>query len=487
MSKPKIKTVYICQSCGSEFPKWQGQCPRCEEWNSLIETIVSTRMSKVNPPGTDQKSKVAVGPRKLSDIESGLTRLKTGIFEFDRVFGGGIVPGSVTLLAGEPGIGKSTLLLQIASAISDSTSSNVLYVCGEESPEQIKLRARRLGIEGKGLELLSETDVDVISGTVGQLSSQTVRQLDGRTVKQLGSKAVGQSSNRKGRTVKPSNRQTAKLVIIDSIQALTTEDMTGGAGSIGQVRECAERLRQVSKETEIPIILVGHVTKTGGLAGPKVLEHLVDAVFSLRGDRFHGFRILRSSKNRFGSCFEVGVFEMKDRGLVEVKNPSVLFLSERKTGVPGSVVTASMEGTRSVLVEIQALAVSSGFKYPRRATSGFSLKRLQLLAAVLEKRAGFDLQDKDIYVNVASGFRILEPAADLAVLLALASGIRDYPLGPELCVFGEVGLGGEVRRVMGRERRISEAGRLGFSKILAPPRIKTVCQALSEAGILADS
>ena len=440
MVRSKSKTIYICQSCGAEFSKWQGRCSQCREWDSLVETVVSAGRPKVY----GQRQKLVASPKKLSSIESGFKRSKTGIFEFDRVLGGGIVPGSVVLLTGEPGIGKSTLLLQIAEQIARG-GGRVLYICGEESPVQIKSRALRLGVRSENLELFAETDVDVISS---QLS------------------AVG-----------------CQLAIVDSIQTLTTGDLAGGAGGVGQVRECAERLRCIAKETDIPIILVGHITKAGGLAGPKILEHLVDAVLSLKGDRFHGFRILRSSKNRFGSCFEVGVFEMADKGLIEVSNPSALFLAERNTGVPGSVVTASVEGTRPVLVEIQALAVPSKFKYPRRTASGFSLKRLQLLAAVLDKRVGISLQDKDIYVNVASGFRVLEPAADLAVLLALASAVSDMSLDPMLCGFGEVGLGGEVRQVLGRERRVSEAVRLGFLKIVAPPSIKTVRQALSEAGI----
>ena len=385
-------------------------------------------------------------PQKLSQIKSEFERIETGIFEFDRVLGGGIAPGSIVLLAGEPGIGKSTLVLQMAERINaDRVRGTVLYVCGEESPGQIKSRAKRLNIKGRNLELFPETDVDIISSRLSATSYQ--------------------------------------LVIIDSIQTLTTEDLAGGAGSIGQVRECAERLRWIAKTSGMPIILVGHVTKAGGVAGPKVLEHLVDGVFTLEGDPFHGFRILRASKNRFGSCFEVGVFTMGEAGLLEVENPSALFLSERNSEAPGSVVTATIEGTRPVLVEIQSLTVPSKFKYPRVASSGFSLKRLQLLAAVLERNTNFNLQDKDIYVNVASGLKVFEPAADLSVILALASSISEKPLDPNLCVFGEVGLAGEVRSVARAKRRAAEAKRLGFRKILAPPKIKTLKQALSEARI----
>jgi len=373
-------------------------------------------------------------PQGLVGVKSEFGRIETGIFEFDRVFGGGIVPGSINLIAGEPGIGKSTLLLQVAGALSGREVGSVLYVCGEESPEQIKSRAERLKVSGSNLDLLPETDVDIISS---QLSATNYQ-----------------------------------LVIIDSIQTLTTEDLAGGAGSVGQVRECAERLRRVAKESKIAILLVGHVTKAGGIAGPKVLEHIVDGVFSLEGDRFHTFRILRSSKNRFGPTFEVGIFAMGAGGLCAVENPSSLFLSERNAESSGSVVVATLEGTRPVLVEI-----------PHRVTSGFSARRLDLLCAVLEKRLGFDLQGQDLYVNVASGMRVAEPAADLGVVLALASVTKGRPLGPKVCVFGEVGLSGEVRNVSDQERRVSESKRLGFSEVICPPEIKTVSQALSAAGI----
>lgn len=456
---PAPKTVFICQSCGANFPKWQGQCSHCGQWNSLVETILAASKSR----GGGSRVEVTAKPQELSQISTNFQRIKTGVFEFDRVFGGGIVPGSINLLAGEPGIGKSTLLLEVASRIaagitSESTGDQsmagtdlgrVLYVCGEESPEQIKSRAQRLGIVGKGLELLPETDVDVISGVVASLGAKRIR-----------------------------------LLVVDSVQTLTTEDLTGGAGSIGQVRECAERLRRMAKQQGISIILVGHVTKGGGVAGPKVLEHLVDGVFTLEGDRFHNFRVLRSLKNRFGSTFEVGVFEMGETGLTEVKNPSALFLAERNLEAAGSVVTATLEGTRPVLMEIQALAVGSKFKYPRLAASGFSLERLQLLAAILEKRADFDLQARDIYVNVASGFKVFEPAADLAVCLALASSLLEIPLDSRLCVFGEVGLVGEVRSVPQLERRRNEAERLGFGKVLAPPEVKTLFEALSKVGLI---
>jgi len=405
----KQKTVYICQSCGAEFPKWSGQCAQCGEWNTLTETTVSARSSKSHPPAGGPSSKGVRGQiQKLGEVRSDFKRIETGIFEFDRVLGGGIVPGSINLLAGEPGIGKSTLLLQLASAL----TSEVLYICGEESPEQIKSRATRLDIEGEQLVLLPETDVDVISSAVSNLISEQ-RHPDG------------------------GKRSAVELVIIDSVQTLTTEDLSGGAGSIGQVRECSERLRRLSKDYGVPIVLVGHVTKSGSVAGPKVLEHLVDGVFTLEGDKFHEFRMLRAAKNRFGSSYEVGVFKMSGSGMEEVKNPSALFLSERDDSAPGSVVLAAMEGTRPVLVEVQALAVPSKFKYPRRSSSGVRSKRLELICAVLEKRTKLDLRGQDVYVNVASGVKVYEPAADLGIVLALASAVENKALDPDYIKAGE--------------------------------------------------
>ncbi len=479
---PKTKTVFICQSCGAHFPKWQGQCGQCGEWNTLAETVVSEKSTKSKAPSSKGGRKKI---QNLGEIKSDFKRTETGIFEFDRVLGGGIVPGSVLLLAGEPGIGKSTLLLQVANAVSGGegnsaektrpretrpdesgrveelagfgeSAGSVLYVCGEESPVQIKSRAKRLGIQGENLQLLPETDVDVIN--------ETVRQLD--------SSAVGQSE-----------KETDKLIIIDSVQTLTTEDLSGGAGSIGQVRECSDRLRKVAKEEGISVILVGHVTKSGSVAGPKVLEHIVDGVFTLEGDKFHEFRILRASKNRFGSSFEVGVFEMGDAGLREVENPSALFISQRSEDSPGSVITATLEGTRPVLVEIQALTADTKFKYPRRSASGFSNKRLEILCAVLERRVGLNLQGQDIYVNVASGLKVFEPAADLGVVLALVSAASGSVVSPKVCAFGEVGLSGELRDVAQSGRREEEAERLGFKEIVAPPEVSSIEEALSKVNI----
>jgi len=397
------------------------------------------------------------------------------------VVGGGLVPGQAILLAGEPGIGKSTLLLQVASALGgggenleseaetgstrgtkgaegtrgtgkkgkrsfaqNSSVTSILYVAGEESIGQIGLRARRLGISSQHIDLVAETNVDLLSGIVTSLKGNYV-------------------------------------VVVDSIQALVTGDLSGAAGSVGQVRECALRLVRGCKERHYPLILVGHVTKEGTLAGPKVLEHLVDTVIALEGDRFHAFRILRASKNRFGPTDEVGVFEMKEKGMIEVVNPSDRFLSERLQGVSGSVVTAVMEGTRPVLLEIQALTTPTSFGYPRRTASGISQTRLVVLLAVLEKRLGLSkLLQSDVYVNVSGGVRVSEPAADLAVCLAVASSLKDVKIDPKVVALGEVGLSGEVRNVYGLERRVKEAKRLGFSRVVGPDRIKSIQEAYRE-------
>jgi DNA repair protein RadA/Sms len=348
-------------------------------------------------------------------------------------------------------VGKSTLLLQVATSLNPPNTPNtptVLYISGEESPEQLKLRADRLGLNTENIQVLAETDVDLILQTL------------------------------------PPPATLPTLLIIDSIQTLITQDplsASGGsapAGSVSQVRECSSRLAKVAKEKKIPLILLGHITKEGTIAGPKVLEHLVDVVLHLEGDKFHTFRLLRTHKNRFGSDQEVGVFEMGDRGLKEVKNPSDIFLSERLTGASGSVVTATMEGSRPVLVEIQALATPTSLAYPRRTSAGFSLNRLNLITAVLQKHLKLNLQNKDIYVNVAGGFRISEPAADLAGALAIVSSVKNQPIGPKVCAFGEVGLSGEVRKVSQTDRRIKEARKLGFSEIISPANARSLQEAL---------
>ena len=438
MPKPP-KTIFICQSCDHESPRWSGRCPQCGQWNTLVETVVSTKISNIKY----QISNPQLKSQSLDDVEiSASKRISTGISEFDRVLGGGIVAGSVILLAGEPGIGKSTLLLQVAA------SAGALYVSGEESGSQLKLRADRLRIKTDNIQVLSETNVDVLVSSLA-----------------------------------PKSLKLPKLLIIDSVQTLTTQDLSAGAGSISQVRECSRRLAQKAKESGIPLVLVGHVTKEGSIAGPKVLEHMVDVVLYLEGDKFHAFRLLRAKKNRYGSDQEVGVFAMGERGLEEVKNPSDVFLAERAQNASGSVVTVTMEGTRPVLVEIQALATNSSLAYPRRTASGLGLNRLNLLIAVLQKHLKLPLQNKDVYVNVAGGFKITEPAADLAVALAIVSSVKDKPIDSKICVFGEVGLSGEVRKVSQSERRAKEARKLGFSKIISPESARSLKEAIKKSQV----
>lgn len=411
--------------------RWQGKCSACGQWNSLLESETEWR--------TEQKGRGKGRPletQKFSELKSKETsRMKTGIFEFDRVLGGGLVPGSVILLAGDPGIGKSTLVLQVIDALCNQSvmkdlSSGILYISGEESGAQIKLRADRLGVAANNLEFLAQTNIDDVIPTILQ--------------------------------TKP------KLVIVDSIQTMASSFFPSSAGSVVQVRESALRLIEAAKSKEICIILIGHVTKEGNLAGPKTLEHLVDGVLYLEGDRYHAFRILRSFKNRFGPTQESGVFEMKESGLIEVKNPSSLFLEERQKGISGSAVVATIEGTRSFLVEVQALCQRTNFGYPRRTSSGFDFNRLQLLIATLSRRCGLPLESSDVYLNVAGGFRLDEPAVDLGVCLAVASAVSGKIVDPDLVAIGEVGLSGEIRSVSNLEKRILEAEKLGFKKIIVP-------------------
>jgi DNA repair protein RadA/Sms len=371
-------------------------------------------------------------PQKLSDVRHiEKNRLKSGFTEFDRVMGGGIVPGSVTLLAGDPGIGKSTLLMHVIA------KTGGLYVSGEESAEQMKLRAKRLGIEGANIAVLSEISVESIVGNLGD----------------------------------------EKLVIVDSIQTLSSSDLDGMAGSVGQIRHCAEVLLGVAKSRGIPMMIIGHVTKEGAIAGPKVLEHMVDTVLYLEGERFANARILRTYKNRFGAIEEVGIFEMDEKGLKEISNPSALFLQDRVKNVAGSVVTVIMEGTRPMLVEIQALAVPSQLAIPRRVVSGIDYNRLQLIVAILSKRLSMPLGAFDIFVNVSGGMKIEEPAADLAVALAIVSSFKNRPIDPKTAVFGEVGLLGEVRSIGSDERRTKEARRLGFTTVISPKNLRSLKQA----------
>jgi len=439
----KSVTHFICQNCGAEFPKWAGKCEQCGEWNTLVETVVSARSTKHEARNSKQAQII-----KFQDIQNKeVERETTGIGELDRVLGGGLVPGSVVLLAGEPGIGKSTLLTQLAMKLGGKTVGSVLtvlYVCGEESPEQIKLRIMRL------------KRTDLSERSVLSLSFLPTTDVD---------EVISQAGN-------PS------LVIVDSIQTMATEDLTGMAGSVGQIRECAYRLLNLAKETGVPVFLVGHVTKEGAIAGPKVLEHLVDTVLYLEGDKHHEFRILRSQKNRFGPVDEVGVFTMSGSGLIEVNNPSDVFLEERQKNVAGSCVAIVMEGTRPVLVEIQALVVPSQLAMPRRVASGIDQRRLQLLVAVLSKRLRLPLATDDVYVNVAGGLNLKEPAADLAVCLAIVSSFKNKPIGAKTAAFGEVGLLGEIRKVSWSEKRIKEAKKLGYSQIISPGTAKDLSTAV---------
>lgn len=428
----KLRTSYICQQCGFESPSWYGKCPSCGEWNTLVETVKEQ----------DRRSEIVdrriAKPQKLSEVRHiEKNRLKSGFAEFDRVMGGGIVPGSVTLLAGDPGIGKSTLLLHVI------TKTGGLYVSGEESAEQMKLRAKRLGIGGENISVLSETSVESIVSNLSDLG----------------------------------NLEEKKLVIVDSIQTLSSSDLDGMAGSVGQIRHCAEVLLSVAKSRGIPMMIIGHVTKEGAIAGPKVLEHMVDTVLYLEGERFANARILRTYKNRFGAIEEVGIFEMDEKGLKEISNPSALFLQDRVKNVAGSVVTVIMEGTRPMLVEIQALAVPSQLAIPRRIASGIDYNRLQLIVAILSKRLNMPLGAFDIFVNVSGGMKIEEPAADLAVALAIVSSFKNRPLDPKTAVFGEVGLLGEVRSIGSDERRTREAHRLGFTTIISPKTVRNLKQA----------
>ncbi len=439
----KTFTKFVCQQCGAESPQWFGRCPNCQKWNTLVETQERVKMTK-RQRGREEKREIElVSLDKIKEFE--LKRISTKIEELDRVLGEGLVPGSVILLAGDPGIGKSTLLLQAASRVASLAGGSVLYVSGEESPQQIKIRAQRLGIKEKNLLFLNETNVD-----------QIIEVIDQKT-------------------------ENPKLVIIDSIQTLWTSDLTGTAGSVGQIRETSRRLLDLAKANQISVFLVGHVTKEGVIAGPMVLAHMVDTVLFLEGERYQALRILRSIKNRFGPTDEVGVFTMTEKGMEEVGNPSKLFLAERRVKTPGSVVTVLMEGTRPLLVEIQALTVPTQFAMPRRVASGIDWNRLQLLIAVLTRRAGLPLGSFDVFVNVAGGIKVSEPGADLAIALAIASAFGDKPVNPKTVAIGEIGLLGELRPVAQLDKRLKEMKRLGFTQPLTPSQVKTVGQAIRRA------
>lgn len=429
MAKTKSKTIFLCQSCGYESPKWMGKCPGCSAWNTMVEETIK----KENPgrrAAFAHSSQKVQKPSPITNIEtSEEPRLQTNLREFNRVLGNGIVKGSLVLIGGDPGIGKSTLLLQVSNQLSDLKQS-VLYISGEESVRQTKLRADRLGINNPLLHVLSETDMEYITSAIEEMN--------------------------------PS------FVVVDSIQTVYQSDITSAPGSVSQVRECTAELMRIAKTKGIPIFIVGHVTKEGSIAGPRLLEHMVDTVLYFEGERHHTFRILRAVKNRFGSTNEMGIFEMREEGLTEVLNPSEIFLEERSAGVAGSSVVASMEGTRPVLVEIQALISPTSFGNPRRMATGIDHNRVSLLMAVLEKRVGLLLQNQDAYLKVAGGIKLDEPAIDLAVAVSIASSFRDMPPGHADCFIGEVGLTGEVRRVSRIEQRVQEAAKLGFKRIIIP-------------------
>ncbi len=421
---PKVRTTWVCQQCGAISPAYLGKCPACGEWHSMVETIED------RSPATVNRSRQRTALQPLTSISfEGEERVPVPISELNRVLGGGLVRGSLVLVGGDPGIGKSTLILQAAGLLGD-VDHPVVYVSAEESAQQIKLRADRLKVRPDHILILPETNLDTILGSI-----------DGAN---------------------------PALVVIDSIQTVMLEDISSAAGSVSQVRECTSRLMQWAKPRNIPVFVIGHVTKEGTIAGPRVLEHMVDAVLYLEGERFHQFRILRAVKNRFGSTDEVGVFEMADVGLREVQNPSEVFLEGRSEIAPGSTVAVTMEGTRPILVEVQALATPSSFGLPRRSANGLDTSRLQLLVAVLQKRVGLSLGAQDVYANVVGGLRILEPAVDLAVAVGIASSLRDRPVDRNAVVIGEVGLSGELRSVNQLDRRINEAARLGFTRMIVP-------------------
>ncbi len=424
----KAKSVFVCEQCGHESPKWAGQCPACQSWNSLVESVQREAPPRGRGAGA-RASAAAPRARKLQDIApTDLIRIPVSIGELHRVLGGGLVPGSAVLLSGDPGIGKSTLLLQFAIGLADAERP-VLYVSGEESAAQIRLRASRLGLDPQELYVLAEIGLEDILDAIGQ--------------------------------VRPG------LVIIDSIQTLASAELSGVPGSIGQVRECASQLVALAKQTGVTLFLVGHVTKEGSVAGPKTLEHMVDTVLALAGDQHHNCRILKATKNRFGSTNEVGIFAMQERGMVEVPNPSAAFLAEREPN-PGSAVAVPLEGSRPLLVEVQALVTYSPLAVPRRMANGCDQSRLHMLIAVLTKRAGLRLADQDVYVNVVGGLELDEPAVDLAICLAIASSAADVALPGDMVSIGEVGLAGELRSVFKLEERAQEAARRGYNRVLLP-------------------
>ena len=423
----KVKSLYVCSQCGHESVKWYGKCPSCNEWNTFTEEIRET--SKTGLPDVQKRARPSAMPVKITEISTeDEQRYYTGSKELDRVLGGGIVKGSLVLLGGDPGIGKSTILLQVCSHLGKVLK--ILYISGEESKRQIKLRASRLGVNCENLLVMTETDVEIIAD---QIQSE-----------------------------KPD------LVMIDSIQTMNFKELSSSPGSVTQVRECTNILMRVSKSMDIPCIIVGHVNKDGAIAGPKVLEHIVDAVLYFEGDKQMSYRILRAVKNRYGSTNEIGVFQMGDSGLSEVENPSLMLLSGRPKNVSGTCVACTMEGSRPILAEIQGLVTNSGYGNARRMCTGFDYNRMSMLLAVLEKRCGYFFSSMDAYINVIGGLRLDEPATDLAVSLALVSSLKDIVVPEDVLAFGEVGLTGEIRSVSRADMRVSEAARLGFKKCILP-------------------
>ena len=422
----KTKNVFVCSNCGYESAKWLGKCPGCNEWNSFYEEKI-TKTTKLN------ENKKIVKATKLNEVEKKTTtRFSTGIKELDRVLGGGMVEGSLILLGGEPGIGKSTLILQICNSI--NLDGSVLYISGEESAEQVKLRADRLNIRNDNLLFLSQTDIELIKNEIEEINP--------------------------------------KLVIIDSIQTMYSDEISSAPGSVSQVREITSQIMRMCKQNGITTIIIGHVTKDGNIAGPRVLEHMVDTVLYLEGERYFSYRILRGVKNRFGSTNEIGMFQMQDSGMMEIENPSQILISERDGNPSGSIIVASIEGSRCILVELQALVTPSVFGLPRRTANGIDYNRLTLLIAVLEKKAGLMLGNQDVYLNIVGGIRINEPATDLGVVLSVASSFKNISISPELVAIGEVGLTGEVRAVNLIEKRIKEAEKLGFKTCIIPENNK---------------
>ena len=424
----KAKTIFVCNECGYESAKWMGKCPACNSWNTFFEEKLSTKVES----GKREK-KIQEAPKPLNSfVGQDAQRTSTGYAELDRVLGGGLVKGSLVLVGGEPGIGKSTLILQLCDKVKGE--GKVLYVSGEESAEQIKLRADRLNIKNDDILFLGETDIDIIDQNIEELNP--------------------------------------KLVIIDSMQTMYSEDISSAPGSVSQVREITSRIMKICKSRKITTIIIGHVTKDGNIAGPRVLEHMVDTVLYIEGERYFSYRMIRGVKNRFGSTNEVGMFEMQEKGMVEITNPSSILISEREDNPSGSVVVATVEGTRPLLVELQALVTQSVFGLPRRTANGIDYNRLTLLVAVMEKKAGFMLGNQDVYLNVVGGLKVNEPALDLGIILATASSFKNISIPKGVIALGEVGLTGEVRTINMMEKRLKEAERLGFKKCIIPENNK---------------